>query len=606
MATCALLILLPIPRASFLRRGLAFLLSLMRFTAGAKAADATIASMVVSDLVQTLLAKRGITDIETFLNPSYDDHLHDPLLLSDMDKALERFFLALEREERIALYCDYDCDGLASATVLTDFLRRIGYGNFEVYLPHRDKEGYGFHAAAVRALSQRGTSLIVTADVGISGQEGVEAAGACGADVIVTDHHEPMVGIPPALAVVNPKLGSYPFAHLCGAAVAWKFVQAALAEGRRLQLPQFLSIADGWEKWLLDVVAIATIADMVPLVGENRVLVHYGLRVLRRSRRAGLRALAEVSRLRLSAATEDDIGFSLAPRLNAASRMDSPELALSLLTTGDGAEAARLAQALEALNRKRKGVVAAIVREAKKRARERFTEAQLVTVLGDASWKPSLLGLAANSVMAERRGVVCLWGRDATGALKGSCRSDGIVSLSDLFARAADAFEQYGGHAHAGGFTVSQEAVYTLHERLEEAARSLRSDASALVIREHLPAQTGDASVPLAAISDLLMRDISLLSPFGVGNPKPLFHIPESRVIDVRRFGKEKNHTEVTLECPATGRRLRAFDFFKEPAAFTLPPSPNAQARVLGTIERDSFRGAGAVALRVVDFLPLC
>ena len=554
-----------------------------------------------------LLAKRGIVDIDSFLNPSYDAHLHDPMLLSDMNKAITRFFGALERKERIAVYTDYDCDGLGAATVLSDFLKRIGYENFEVYMPHRDNDGYGFHAPAVRALCERGASLIITADVGISGHEGVEAAKLLGVDVIVTDHHEPMAGVPDALAVVNPKLpstgsgqgGRYPFPHLCGAAVAFKFVQAALAQGRRRELPQFLSVADGWEKWLLDAVAIATIADMVPLTGENRVLVHYGLRVLRQSRRPGLRALAEIARLRLVAATEDDIGFSLAPRLNAASRMDKPEIALQLLTTQDPNEAQRLARLLEDLNAKRKGVVASIVKEAKKRARARFTDETLVTVLGDSAWKPALLGLAANSVMNERGGVVCLWGRDASGALRGSCRSDGSLSLADLFAAVPDVFEQYGGHAHAGGFTVSNESVHTLHERLAEAALSLRASAAVPVGSAH------DATLPLSSISDTLLRDVSMLSPFGIGNPKPLFHLPETRITGVRTFGKAKDHLEVMLECPRTGRRLRAFDFFKQPASFTFPPSVGADARVVGTLERDSFRGHDAIALRIVDVLPL-
>ena len=373
--------------------------------------------MPISDLVSSLLAKRGIQEgsVAAFLNPSFEEHLHDPMLLSDMPKAIERFFGALEKKERIAIYSDFDCDGVCGAAVFQDFFTRIGYKDFEIYLPHRDEEGYGFHPDAVKKICERGASLIITVDVGISGHKGVRAASDAGVDVIVTDHHEAMMGVPPALAVVNPKLpstgstsslqagsgqvGAYPFPHLCGAAVAFKFVQAALAEGKRRELPQFLSIPDGWEKWLLDVVAIATIADMVSLSGENRVLVHYGLRVLRRSRRPGLRSLAAKARMYLSSASEDDVGFSIAPRLNAASRMDKAELAFQILTTDDANEAERLAGLLEALNAKRKGIVANIVKDAKKRARARFEGGGLVTVLGDVAWKPALLGLAANSVM---------------------------------------------------------------------------------------------------------------------------------------------------------------------------------------------------------------
>lgn len=559
--------------------------------------------MVVSEFVSSLLSKRGITDIEAFLKPSYDEHLHDPFLLSDMGKAIARFFIALEKKERIAIYSDFDCDGVCGAAVFRDFFARIGYGNFEIYLPHRDEEGYGFHPEAVKSICERGASLIITVDVGISGHDGVRAASDAGADVIITDHHEAMVGVPGALAVVNPKLNEYPFPHLCGAAVAFKFVQAAIAEGKRRGLSEFVRIPEGWEKWLLDVVALATIADMVPLTGENRVLVHYGLRVLRRSRRPGVRELCEIARVSQSILTEDDVGFSLAPRLNAASRMDRAELAFELLTTDDPMEARRRASMLEALNKKRKGVVGSIVKQAKRRAKERFGDSSPLAVLGDSAWKPALLGLAANSLMQERGGVVCLWGRDAAGNLKGSCRSDGSISLVDLFGNVGDALSQYGGHAQAGGFTVSSEAVHTLPETLAAsyAVVSAMREGEAVSIVE----TAFDAALPLSSISHATLKDVSVLAPFGIGNPKPIFHVSDTRIAQVRRFGKEKNHLELILECRSSGRTLRAFDFFKEPEHFTLAPSPGRDVRIFGTLERDSFRGADAIALRIVDVLPL-
>lgn len=555
--------------------------------------------MELSDLLKTLLDKRGISDTESFLNPVYES-LHDPLLLSGMRVALERFFSAFEKKERIAIYTDFDCDGVSAAAVFSDFLEKIGYTNFDMYMPHRDNEGYGFHAQAIRDLHARGATLIITADVGIAAAAQVRVASELGIDVIITDHHEVMNEMPAALAVVNPKLGGYPFPDLCGAAVAYKFVQAALGEGRKRQLEAFLKIPEGWEKWLLDVVAIATIADMVPLVGENRTIVFYGLRVLRRTRRPGLMALAQATRLRLPEITEDDIGFSIAPRINAASRMDTPELALKLLTTHDALEAQRLAEQLEALNTKRKSTVATIVRAAKKRAKERFAEDTPVTVLGDTAWKPALLGLAANSLMGDRGGVVCLWGRDAAGNLKGSCRSDGAVSLSDLFVHAPDIFVQFGGHARAGGFTVDPERVHTLHEDLLAAHGRARG---ALLVQA-VESLVHDATLPLGTVSNSLVKELSLLSPFGVGNPKPVFYIPEARITGVRAFGKEKNHVEVMLECATTGRIVRAFEFFKQPSSFSFEPAAGTSAHVLATLERDSYRGPSAVSLRIVDFLP--
>src|SRR3989344_4695091 len=430
----------------------------------------TIYNGPMSPLVRSLLEKRGVTseaDVQDFLEPDYDLHTHSPFLLAGMQTAVERVFAAFDRGERIAVYADFDCDGIPGAAVLSDFFEKLGYGNVEVYLPHRDREGYGFHTEAIETLAVREVKLIITVDVGTTAIDAVAFAKQKGIDVIVTDHHEIPGALPDAVAVLNPKfvppassgVERYPFSHLCGAAVAFKLVQALLEVGRKRELPAFSAVPSGWEKWLLDLVAIATVADMVPLLGENRVLAHWGLKVLRKSQRPGIAALCEKLRLRRSELTEDDIGFSFAPRINAASRMDEPDAAFKLLTTHDASEARDIAAHLEKLNTRRKATVGSIVREAKKHVRERFGEGDGVVVLGNPEWKPSLLGLAANSIVEERGGVACLWGRDALGRLKGSCRSDSSVSVVELFAQADGAVLEYGGHAASGGFSVSQEQV---------------------------------------------------------------------------------------------------------------------------------------------------
>ncbi len=411
-----------------------------------------------SELVRTLLARRGVEkeeDIAAFLNPDYVAHTHDPFLLQGMKSAVARVLAAMADGERIAIYADFDCDGIPGAALLSDLFRKLEYENFEVYLPHRDREGYGFHTAAIAALAARGVSLIITIDVGTNATDAVRFAKERGVDVIVTDHHEvtgpPAGGLPNAVAVLNPKIFPYPFPHLCGAAVAFKLAQALLIEGKCRGIENFVKVQDGWEKWLLDMVAIATIADMVPLVGENRALAHWGLAVLRKSPRPGIRALCRKLRLAQQELTESDIGFSIAPRINAASRMDEPDLAFKLLTTADPIEAEALVAKLEKLNASRKGIVASVVRQARIHVDQRFTAHERVVVLGNTDWKPALLGLAANSIMGERGGVVCLWGRDVNGNLKGSCRSDGSVSLTKLFANAGDVFEECGGHNASGG-----------------------------------------------------------------------------------------------------------------------------------------------------------
>jgi len=565
--------------------------------------------MVISELVRTLLSKRGVendADVAAFLNPDYELHTHSPFLLQGMDVAVARLLSAIDAGERIAVYADFDCDGIPGAALLSDFFNKIGYTNFEVYLPHRDREGYGLHTEAIAALAARNVKLIITVDVGTTAVDAVAFAKEKGVDVIVTDHHEPIrepsasngpgipVQLPGAVAMLNPKLAPYPFPHLCGAAVAFKLAQAAVHEGCKRGLKQFATIPLGWEKWLLDMVAIATIADMVPLIGENRVLVHWGLQVLRKSPRPGIRALCGKLRLRQDELSESDIGFSIAPRVNAASRMDEPDLALRLLVTRDVAEAETMVAQLEKLNTKRKGVVASLVKQARAHVQERYKDGDRIVVLGSPEWKPALLGLAANSVMSDRGGVVCLWGRDVNGKLKGSCRSDGDVSLLDLFQNAGDVFEEYGGHAASGGFTVSHEQVHHLPEALTRAMETLppRPDAVAVI---------HDLSLTLPEMSSALFKEVSRMAPFGVGNPKPLFLLGNTTIVGVKRFGKENNHVEVMLECRQSGISARAFEFFKSPADFSLEPAPGQFANLLATIERDSYRGG--LALRIVDIV---
>ena len=563
--------------------------------------------MEISELVRTLLVKRGIIDpkeTEDFLNPDYDLHTHDPFLLEGMERAVSRMLAAIAQGDRIAIYADFDCDGIPGAAVLSDFLKKIRHENFEVYLPHRDREGYGFHKEAVTQLAERGTSLIITVDVGTTAVESVKHAKELGIDVIITDHHEiPLAGgrtLPDAYAVLNPKLGppagGYPFRDLCGAAMAFKLAQAVLIEGKRREIPSFTSVPLGWEKWLLDLVAIATIADMVPLSGENRALVLFGLKVLRKTQRPGLLALFNRLRVRSADITEDDIGFLIAPRVNAASRMGEPDLALRLLTTQDPNEAEVLAANLDRLNTRRKGVVSGVVRQAKKNVRERFSQHERVVVLGNPDWRPAILGLAANSIMEERGGVVCLWGRDVNGNLKGSCRSDGSVSIAELFANSGEALTEYGGHAHSGGFSVSHENVHTLGEVLAKAASLLT------VTESRKGKETYDALASLSEISPILFKEVSRLAPFGVGNPKPVFQVRDVVITDMRRFGRDEAHIELRLECRRTGVRARAFDFFRSPEGFTHTPASGAEAKILATIERDSFRGG--LALRLMDVLP--
>jgi single-stranded-DNA-specific exonuclease len=551
--------------------------------------------MTVSPLVKTLLEKRGVVGdeaTERFLAPDYERDTHDPFLMPDMDRAVARILLAMEQGERIAVYGDFDCDGIPGAALLHQVFHKLGHSALEVYIPHRDEEGYGFHAHAIDELHTRGVTLIITVDVGTTAVESVAHARSLGIDVIVTDHHDVSQALPECI-VVNPQKKGYPFPGLSGTGVAFKVAQALMREGKKRGTERFIAIPDGWEKWLLDLVAIATIADMMPMIDENRALVYWGLRVLRKTKRPGLRALASAARLQLHDTTEDDIGFSIAPRINAASRMGTPELAFRLLSTEDAKEAEQLASELEKLNTSRKAKVASIVKEAKKRMHARFTPEDVVAVLGDPEWKPGLLGLVATSLLSGRKGIVCVWGRDAKGKLKGSCRTDGSVSVVELFSRAEHVLEEWGGHHASGGFTVSPEGVHTLADVLAEVRTQLPAG-------EHAPERTPDATIAVREANWALYADMAQLAPFGAGNPKPVLRI-QGTIVDMKPFGKEKNHIELTLACDDTGRTCRAFEFFKTAQDFAYPPTQNATVVVTSTLERDSFRGRSAVALRLIS-----
>src|SRR3989338_1393322 len=372
--------------------------------------------------LQTLLFNRGITtkaEAETFLSPSYETQLHDPFLLHDMDKAVERVLLAIKANQKTIIYSDYDCDGIPGAVVLHDFFTAAGYTNFFVHIPHRHYDGFGLSVKAVETLkAEQSPDLIITIDCGTTDIEAVAKARELGVDVIITDHHEPKDTLPEAVAVVNPKVGTtYPFDGLCGAAVIFKLVQALIARGD-------FAITTGQEKWWLDLVGIATIADMVPLRDENRVLAHYGLTVLRKSRRPGLQQLLRKQKASQQHLTEDDIGFTIGPRINAASRMDTPEDAFFLLVTKE-------------LHVRMKTI----------------EELPDVLVMGNPDWRPSLAGLAANKLAEEYNRPAFLWGRDGNGVFKGSCRSGGGVSVVKLMNAVPELFHEFGGHHMSGGFS---------------------------------------------------------------------------------------------------------------------------------------------------------
>jgi single-stranded-DNA-specific exonuclease len=544
----------------------------------------------LSDLLKRLLEARGLTDekeIEHFLQPDYNQHLHAPELLHDMTVACERIEQAMVNNEQIAIFSDYDCDGIPGAVVLHDFFKAIGYEKFQNYIPHRHYEGFGLSTKAIDTLAAAGVTLVITIDCGTSSVGEVSYAKEQGIEVIVTDHHEPGSVLPEAVAVVNPKLGSYPFTELCGAAVAYKLAQALLNRND-------YGLLRGKEKWWLDMVGVATIADMVPLTGENRVLAHYGLQVLRKSRRPGLQKLFKKNRIKQSLVTEEDIGFTLGPRINAASRMDNPEDAFLMLAETDVVEAGARVEHLEKLNQERKTQVALMTKELNKRLRA-LEEIPSVLVMGHPDWRPSLVGLAAGKLADEYKRPVFLWGRDGNGVYKGSCRSGGVASVVTLMEAVSEVFIEHGGHHVSGGFAVKDEYIHTFGQQLI-AAREESAGAD-----HTLEGFQVDAEITLPDVNQLLLQELAKLAPFGAGNHKPLFAFKAVTPSRVELFGKTKEHTKLTFATDTS--TLEAIAFFTTPEDFTSRPQPESPCTLLAHVEQSNFMGRLQTRLMIVDIV---
>lgn len=580
-----------------------------------------------SDLTAKLLHRRGLRDNQTaqaFINVDYDKHTHDPFLLKDMERVVERLLTAISAGEKICVYSDYDADGVPGAVVFSDFLKKVGHTNFVVYIPHRNLEGFGLHDEAIEKIvsgecdgTGQGAKLIVTIDCGIADVAQVEFAKGLGAEVIVTDHHECGAELPKAFAIINPKQPgcTYPEKMLCGSGVIFKVVQALIVRGRERGLPGF-DMPIGWEKWLLDMVGLATLSDMVPLTGENRVFAKFGLAVLRKSQRKGLLKLLKDNGLDQKSLSEEDVVFTITPRINAASRMGVPMTAFRMLATQDDAEAGEVVRHLHKINDARKGTVAAMVRDIKKFVDENLVDHGVpsdtpaepiktlrvpVIVRGHTDWSPSLLGLAASSIVETYGCPVFLWGRGEGEELKGSCRSDGSASVVDMMtALPVGVLETFGGHMMAGGFVASMKEI----DRLEEVLTAAYGACTAGVVNNFH--KTVDAVLHIDDVAWSLADELEKLSPFGAGNEKPTFMFRDARVADIFKFGKEKSHIKIVFNKKATTGRsaeISAIQFFAGGNKKYTDLKAGDIINFVAHVEKSTFGGKRELRLRIVDVL---
>lgn len=562
------------------------------------------------NLLDHLLFHRGLVDPadrEAFLSPDYDKGIHDPMLFAGMKDAIERIRKAIISDERIAIFSDFDADGLPGGTILHDFFKKVGYLNFENYIPHRHLEGFGLNNDAIDKMKSRGATLIITIDCGITDIEKVDYANSLGMDVIITDHHLPGVELPKAFAVIDPKRVdcSYPEKMLCGSGVIFKVIQALLADDRaRPESNQLFSAAKvGWEKWLLDMVGLATLSDMVPLRGENRVFAHYGLKVLRKTPRLGIIKLLRSLDVKQENLVEDDIGFLITPRINAASRMADPMDAFKMLTASTDEEADMAVTHLNKLNDERKGTVAAMIKEIKKKVEERSLQDRSILALGNPDWKPALLGLAATTLVRDYGRPVFLWGRDENGVLKGSCRSDGSTDIVVLMrSLPSEIFIDKGGHSMAGGFSLTDEHIHEFADALCDAHKDIAAkkkiDEDAGIVIETFV----DAALSPQDVTWETWSHIEKLAPFGEANPKPLFMIKSAPLTGIKMFGKTGNHLEVSF-AGARGKKVTAIQFFCDPTEKIKSIKSGDPISLIVTLEKSMFRNFPELRLRIVDIL---
>lgn len=552
-----------------------------------------------SPLVKSLLYTRGIDSVEVaekFLNPKYED-LHNPSQLKDIDKAVTRILDAIENNQKIGIFSDYDADGIPGAVVLHDFFKKIGFENFINYIPLRNEEGFGLNNDAVETLSKDKVKLIITIDCGITDVSQVDLANKLGIDVIITDHHLPHSVLPNAFAIINPKQEGceYPDKMLCGSGVIFKLIQALI---NKIKEEGKLEWKEGHEKWLLDMVGLATLSDMVPLTNENRILSFYGMKVLQKSPRPGLQKLLSLLKINQNKLTEDDVGFMITPRINAASRMGIPHDAFKLLSTQDETEAGVLSKHLDEINNERKGVVGSMIREIKKKIEDRGEGVRNVLVFGNPEWKPSLLGLVANSFSDEHERPAFFWGRngESDGLIKGSCRSGGNINIVKLMEKVKDSFVDFGGHHGAGGFSVLPENIHHLEERLNEAYDEL--------LKEGLLTDEEEVFVDkVLKIDDVnwdTWRDLERFQPFGLDNPKPQFLFENIIIENSKLFGKESNHLELCFK-NSRGKDVKAIAFFQDRNSFDGKAKTGEKINLVANLEKSEFRNFPELRLRIVD-----
>lgn len=530
-----------------------------------------------------LLKARGFTP--DFLNPKYEQTA-DPFMLTDMQAAVDRIQQAIQNHEKILIYGDYDVDGVTASTVMEQTLQLAGInsGDIEIMLPDRFADGYGMSPKLTKRAEKQGINLVITVDCGSRNHAIINELNELKIDTIVTDHHETDDEMPAAIAVINPHRKDAPTAelqNLAGVGVAFKLAEALTKENL---------IPDGQEKWLLDLVLLGTICDSMLLTGENRVLCYYGLKVLEKTRRLGLKEL--MIRARVKNLTSESIGFQIGPRLNAAGRLESADISLNLLRTKSPTQAAALAEKLEQLNKQRRFEQTAATKEIETRG---ISDTPVIIETGH--WHEGILGIVAGRLVEQYRKPAFVLTELDNNIYKGSGRSFGDFNLAEALNYAKDSIIGGGGHAGAAGVKVDGKNLFKFREQINAYYDSL-----------HLPDQskyfTNHADLTIDNFDDLtldFLNDLKTLEPFGPGNEEPIFRLKNIQITGVTRMGADRNHLRLDLK-DKNGKYFKLVAFYAPDNWLSIDPTdPTIKIEPLVKLTENDFNGVKSVEARIVD-----
>lgn len=542
-------------------------------------------------IIEQLLANRGVVGqekLDKFFNVNYEADVHDPFLFSDMEKAMERMAEAKEKKEKIAIFGDYDADGVTASALLYEAFSGLGFEDIVPYIPDRQLEGYGMNGSALEYLGREGVTLIVTVDCGIANVKEVEKAKSLGMDVIITDHHHVPKVLPEAVAIINPHQENcgYPFADLAGVGVAFKFAQAMYLKFDKTKNEQL--------KWFLDLVVIGTVADCVPLIGENRVLAKYGLIVLSKTRRIGLLEMFKVGRITIDDQNIPDtqkIGFQIAPRINAAGRMDHANISYKLMIEKDRALARDMALEVEDKNKSRQKITAEIVREVRALAENSFKDRKLIFA-SNVHWQVGILGLIAGRIADEFNKPTAVFQKQEK-IFVGSFRSIDQVNIISALEQCSDLLIQFGGHSQAAGAQVSAENMEKFYEKLSgliEKELEGKDVSPSIEIDLEISAQDADWN---------LVEGIKRLQPFGEGNEEPVFLMKNLIIEDMKVVGNGSKHLKLSLRSETIPKIFESIGFG---LGDNLQNLEKGQAvDIVFNLQEDEWNGNKKMQLNLVD-----